>query len=307
MIDTTWARGIDISVHNARTPNLRGRDFVFVRASYGRAKDRRWDSHSRNVLRAGAILGAYAFGVYGDGAAQADAFLAIARDAALLALDLETEPDKRRMTRAQARAFIARTQDTGREIGLYHSVSGFPDLGQDWSWPAGGAGWDTVAGSVTPPKRDWTFWQYRGSPLDLDVFHGDRSALEAFVQDGVRGVSEMIRARGALAMSGGSARFLKVARVMSTTPLLDGPGGMQVAMAQPGYVYLYVGASIASTRAVLVNTPKPYADGIPGPTVLYVAASAIILEDIPVLEAKRTIQVLLDGKPVGAPIIVGGR
>lgn len=119
----------------------------------------------------------------------------------------------------------------------------------------------------------------------------------------------MIRARGALAMSGGSARFLAAARVLSATPLLDSPGGRQVAMARPGYVYPYIGAALGSTRAVLVNTPKPYPDGLPGPTVLYVAAAAVEIEDAPggAFGAAHTVQLLVDGKPAGEPIILGGR
>ena len=226
-IDPTWAKGIDVSYANARMPNLAGRDFVFVRATYGTDEDSRWRSHSAAVRRAGRRLGAYAFGIRGDGAAQARAFLAIANTADLLVLDLETEyrtdpatgekvaiPP---MTKAQGRAFIAEVQLAGREIGLYHSISGFPSLGQDWNWPAGGPGWDTVAGSTTPPNMPWTIWQYRGAPLDLDVFHGDRAALEAFTRGETMPIYTLRERSGTLTIPAGAS-------VRGWLPRADGTG-----------------------------------------------------------------------------------
>lgn len=172
----SWANGIDISYANGSTPSLTGREFVFVRATYGTAQDTRWEYHSANVRRQGRILGAYGFGVNGDGAAQARAFLAVASGADLLALDLERESGKPEMTAVQAMAFIATVQAAGRDIGLYHSDSAFPDLNQDWNWVAK---WGTE-----PPARHWAFWQYRGNPLDLDYFNGDVDALAEFVGAG---------------------------------------------------------------------------------------------------------------------------
>ena len=257
-----WARGIDVSYANAHMPNLVGRDFVFVRACYGTREDARWASHAAEVRGAGAVLGAYSFGIYGDGREQADAFLAIAGEADLLALDLEKESGKARMTAAQARAFIAEVKSAGREIGLYHSDSSFPALGQDWNWVAR---WGT-----TPPDRIWAFWQYRGSPLDLDYFQGDRAALDRFA---ARGGSEMINA------TGNDLQSRRIARITTDTPLLDTPGGTRIATAKAGYGYPFVGVA-AAHRAVLVETALPYPDGVKRPTVLYVAASAVALEDV---------------------------
>ncbi len=217
-IDPTWAKGIDVSYANARMPNLTGRDFVFVRATYGTHEDSRWRSHSAAVRRAGRRLGAYAFGIYGDGAAQARAFLATAGTADLLALDFEKEAGRPRMTKAQGRAFIAAVHAAGREIGLYASVSGFPDLGQDWNWPAGGPGWDTVAGSTTPPRMPWTIWQYRGAPLDLDVFHGDPAELEAFARgEGTMPIYTLRERSGTLTIPAGAS-------VQGWLPRADGTG-----------------------------------------------------------------------------------
>jgi hypothetical protein len=259
-----WARGIDVSWANRTTPTLTGRDFAFVRACYGTRVDAKWAYHSANVRKAGAVLGAYAFGIYGDGAAQAAAFLAIAGKADLLALDLERESGKPEMTTAQARAFIVAVQGTGREIGLYHSDSAFPALGQNWNWVAR---WGT-----TPPTRTWVFWQHRGSPLDLDYYHGDAAALYRFAT--VRGGSEMINA------AGNDLRSAKVARITADTPLLDAPGGTKIATAKVGYGYPFVGV-VSGYRAVLVETALPYPDAVKRPTVLYLAASAVSLEDAP--------------------------
>ena len=79
------------------------------------------------------------------------------------------------MTTAQARVFIAEVHRAGRKIGLYHSRSGFPSLGQDWNWIAQ---WGD-----TPPNMPWAFWQWQGSPLDRDMFNGDHTALRKLAQE----------------------------------------------------------------------------------------------------------------------------
>jgi hypothetical protein len=130
-------------------------------------------THSANFRKAGLIAGAYAFGTFGDGPAQALALLDTARGADLLALDLETEAGKPRMTDDQARAFIAAVHGVGRKVGLYHSDSGYPFLGQDWDWVAK---WGTEA-----PRRHWSFWQWQGTPLDRDRFNGTLDELKRMV------------------------------------------------------------------------------------------------------------------------------
>lgn len=165
-------RGIDVSHYQTTTPNLTGLDFVFVKATDGLGKDPLYDMHCSNVLKAGKVLGAYAFG-YNlsptfSAEQQAVAFLAFANNTELLALDLESS--KSPMSNAQAKAFIAYVHTKGRKIGLYAGDSSFPDLGQDWNW---------VANWSHTPAHAWTFWQKQGSPLDTDVFNGDLTALLA--------------------------------------------------------------------------------------------------------------------------------
>jgi Glycosyl hydrolases family 25 len=163
--------GIDLSHFQTTTPNLTNEDFVFVKTTDGLNKDPMYDMHVSNVLKAEKVLGDYAFGYdlspTFSAEQQAAAFL-LFRTTELLALDLENS--KIPMTNAQGAAFIAYVHSKGHKIGLYHSDSGFPNLGQDWNW---------VANWSTPPIHPWTFWQSKGGPLDQDVFNGDMTALLA--------------------------------------------------------------------------------------------------------------------------------
>jgi len=172
----SYLNGIDISKWQTTTPSLSGQSFVFVRATYALTTDPRYAKHT-TIIRwsPGIVVGAYHFGVgFVPPVEQAQAFLAVAKGADLLALDLEKDSTET-MTTAQARAFIAEVHKAGRKIGLYHSRSGFPSLGQDWNWIAQ---WGT-----TPPNMPWAFWQWQGSPLDRDMFNGDHTALRKLAQE----------------------------------------------------------------------------------------------------------------------------
>lgn len=163
--------GIDVSSFQSGTPPLAGLSFLFARATYGTAADTRYAMHIANARKAGLVTGAYHFGrgVESIGV-QVAAFLAAAKDADLLALDLESDGANVGMTNAQAAQFIAAVQATGRTIGLYHSASAYPtSLGQDWRWIAS---W-----TASPPALAWQFWQYTDKPVDGDRFNGDQSAL----------------------------------------------------------------------------------------------------------------------------------
>jgi len=166
--------GIDVSRWQAATPNLTGKAFLFARATYGTFTDAMYEVHIANARAAGLVAGAYAFGRAGNVPGQVAAFLAQAPDADLYALDLEndtTSPSS--MSLAEAQAFIVAVHATGRKIGLYHSDSGFPHIGQDWDWVAN---WSQV------PARPWTFWQYSGTGVDRDKFNGTLAQLKALVK-----------------------------------------------------------------------------------------------------------------------------
>lgn len=165
--------GIDISHWQTKTPPLgTSLGFVFARATYGLYPDQRYDMHARNVLAAGKVLGAYHFGRYGDGAAQARAFLnVIGPHVKLVALDWEKDGDNPHMTPAQGQAFIRTVQASGRKVGVYASEANFPDsLGQDWKWVAK---WGT-----DEPRGLWAFWQYGvANHIDRDRFSGTLDQL----------------------------------------------------------------------------------------------------------------------------------
>lgn len=164
--------GLDISRWQGTTPNLSGKSFLFARATYGAVHDGMYATHIANARKAGCLVGAYHFGV-GDVSVpdQVHAFLAAAGSVDFYVLDLESNGRHASMTNGQAAAFIGMVKAKGHKIGLYHSDSGFPSLGQDYNWVAK---W-----SVNAPARSWAFWQYRGSPLDLDRFNGSLAKLRA--------------------------------------------------------------------------------------------------------------------------------
>lgn len=161
--------GIDVSKYQATTPSLKGLDFLFARASIGTATDGKYAMHIANARKADLVVGAYHFGDDRlDAARQARVFLAAAGDVDFYFLDVE---GRHAMSAMQIRAFYAEVRKAGKQIGLYHSLSSYPGLGQDYNWVAK---WSTV-----PPGIPWHFWQYRGSPLDLDRFNGTRAQLRA--------------------------------------------------------------------------------------------------------------------------------
>ena len=168
------ALGIDVSHHQSRTPSLDGLSFLFARATYGEFPDDMYQQHIAAARRAGLIVGAYHFGRAGHVVEQARAFLRAAGPADLFVLDLETDGSGPSMTPSEARAWISIVKAARHRVGLYHSRSGFPYLlNHDYNWIAS---WTQSA-----PSGPWAFWQYRGSPLDLDRFNGSPAQLRAFV------------------------------------------------------------------------------------------------------------------------------
>lgn len=159
--------GIDNSVFNTSDPHLTNLAFVFSRAVYGTSPDRRYGQHATWARANGCVQGAYAFGVHGNVDGQVRAFLTVGGSANLLALDLESN-GANTMTHDEGALFIRLVHARGRKIGLYHSLSGFPHLGQDFDWPAR---WGA------PPPGHWDFWQYAGAPLDRDRYNGTMAGL----------------------------------------------------------------------------------------------------------------------------------
>lgn len=157
---------------------------------------------------AGLLWGAYHFGIYGSGAAQADHFLDTVNPgrAEQIVLDFEENPQGETMTVAQAEAFVQRVHArTGRWPGLYSGeaflakriASGSPLL-NCWLWLARYGPPPTVP----PPFRSMTMWQYtdgRSGPpphevpgvgrCDRSRFFGDEAALRLFWDPTVPGIA----------------------------------------------------------------------------------------------------------------------
>ncbi len=175
--------GIDVSKWQRTTPPLTGLAFAFARATYATTADPMYATHVAAFRKASIVVGAYHFGVgFRPVASQVDAFLGVARDADLLALDLERDSTQT-MTAAQGREFIARLRQRapGKTILLYSSRGTWPgDLGQDANWIAD----YTLAARVARrplTKLPWAFWQWTSRPWDRDKFNGDLAALRALV------------------------------------------------------------------------------------------------------------------------------
>lgn len=199
-------KGIDVSQWQASTPSLTGFGFLFARASIALRADPMYLTHIANARKAGLLVGAYHFNDNGISVVeQAAMFLRTAGDVDFYAIDVEGGSA---FSHAQTGEFITRVKATGRKIGLYHSLSGYFDVGQDWRWVA--------YYSTTPPPIHWDFWQRRGSPLDLDDFNGDFAALRLLANqeapmvkfkaplDEVGGTITTTRDTLAIPMTGGS-------------------------------------------------------------------------------------------------------
>ena len=158
-------KGIDVSKWQAVTPDLAGLDFLIARASVGLSSDGLYQEHIANARAAGLVVGAYHFAYTGNIAAQAATFLRAAGNVDYYFIDVE---GKSAPTHDETAAFIDAMHTADKTCGLYHSDSGYFDAGQDYDW---------VANWTRQPTRHWDFWQYRGSPLDLDYFNGTVAEL----------------------------------------------------------------------------------------------------------------------------------
>lgn len=186
-VDLQAAKGDGIVgvIHKA-TQGLTGVDPMYV-------------TNRGKATTAGLLWGAYHFGTGGDGAGQAQHFLATVGnvDNTLLVLDFEQNPGGSSMSLADARAFVTQVnQSTGRFPGFYSGSyikqllgnNHDPVLAQCWLWlPQYGPT------PVVPPNwPTWTMWQYTdgvsGPPphavagignCDRDQFNGTQEQLEA--------------------------------------------------------------------------------------------------------------------------------
>ena len=247
--------GIDVSHWQVATPPLAGLSFVLVKATHGTATDPGWSGHAANVRTAGLVLGAYHYGdPHQSVTDQAAAFLRVGGSADLLALDVEAG----NMTESQASAFLAAVQAQGRKVGLYHSASGFPQLGQDWDWVAS---W-----TATPPPR-YDIWQYRGNPLDLDRFEGTRAELLGLGGPTMKAITDETPAEITVAKGAAWYDLDGVTRVLEGSPALDwrkspyAAGGFRAMYATVEGARRLVLVHASGVRPV-VDCAQPIADAI---------------------------------------------
>jgi hypothetical protein len=145
--------------------------------------------------------------------------------------------------------------------------------------------WDDFTGAHAVAKHDSLVWCDPLAPAGVG-YTGEIVGIgtwQAFFS-GLPGARALIMrasgGQGMIAAGGITITSSKQARVSVVTPILKEPGGEAIANAQPGYIYPYVG-NVTGYRAIVVNTPKPYPDGVTRPTILYVAAAAVTIEDAP--------------------------
>lgn len=177
-------KGVDVSTWQG-SMSFRGYDFVMIRASYGVGNpDRMMKTHVDRALKEGKLIGFYhyAYPEYNTGAVnEADWFISQVKPylgKCILALDFEGSAFTIKSPATWAKAFMDRVKEkTGVKCVLYTSASKLPifnNIAQaDYGlWVAH---WGVSQPSIYPWKI-WALWQYRGSPLDLDYFSGDKEA-----------------------------------------------------------------------------------------------------------------------------------
>lgn len=168
--------GIDVSLYQDDiTSVLRSVAFCIVKVSEGGFIDPKGARHLAAAKAAGVVTGAYHYAQpVPSGDAQAALFLANAKDAEILALDVESHSLR---FPAVNRAFIAHVKaHDKRPLLLYSSEGTWPgDLGQDGNWVAN---YSNEPGHLLKGLK-WAIWQYAGSTLDRDRFNGTLDQLHA--------------------------------------------------------------------------------------------------------------------------------
>lgn len=279
----TYASGPDISTWQSSVPT-KPAAFTICRATYGRYKDSKYDAFSATVLSRGQVLGAYAFAVPTSKyslTSQVDAILAVAGNAAFLVIDLESDGADGTMTNADARNWIAsvRSRDTQhRQIGLYHSLSGYTDLGQDFNWVAK---W-----SSTPPSITWRFWQYTsrwngvdGSAGDGNFYHGTAADLKNWLAGGVINAPNIPEPTGDFAMHYTNQRGTHLAgdkklSIPAGSPIMDGLGKtLFVTTAAQKFPLIGNVDGSSTLYEVRAFLKQPYDDGQQRPTSAFVKST----------------------------------
>lgn len=200
------SRGVDVSSYQEPADwKASDPDFVIIKASEGEhSADSRFRAHVAQARGTETLAGAYHFGwPVNDPHGDAENFVSrlgdtIERgDIRFVALDVETYPDRRNVEDMSAdairrwgekwAAYVRRelhTVKVGAYGDLHHYWLGWIPKGMDFYWVAeypGGmtypkaehAGWPNTGSAYPEPL----FWQFSGSPLDLDLCALDTLSL----------------------------------------------------------------------------------------------------------------------------------
>lgn len=180
-------KGIDISEWQNISPTaFKDYDFIVIKATEGKTyDDPSMASHAQNAINNGQLVGFYHYARPENNTAEEEVerFLRIVKPyigKAILALDYEGKALK------YGSAWALKWLDLvfektgvrpliylqGSQVKNYKAV-----LEKNYGL------WVAHWGVDSPTIAPWGFyamWQYRGDPLDLDLFNGDRSAWEAY-------------------------------------------------------------------------------------------------------------------------------
>lgn len=177
--------GYDVSMWQSVTPL--DKDFVIIKASEGNGyKDPKLDAHYNAVKKAKKLYGFYHYARPDLGntpEAEADWFLSlVGHHAGKCIYALDWEGDALRYPETWALRWCQRVQEvTGVKPLVYCSASEAVRMRMlylnDYGlWVAHwGVYRPTFGGYPT-----YAIWQYQGSPIDKDVFNGDRRAWKAY-------------------------------------------------------------------------------------------------------------------------------
>lgn len=180
-------KGIDISEWQAISPTAyKDYDFIMIKATEGKTyDDPNMASHAQNAINNGQLVGFYHYARPENNTAEEEVehFLRIVKPyigKAILALDYEGKALK------YGSAWALKWLDLvfektgvrpliylqGSQVKNYKAV-----LEKNYGL------WVAHWGVDSPTIAPWGFyamWQYRGDPLDLDLFNGDRASWEAY-------------------------------------------------------------------------------------------------------------------------------
>lgn len=180
-------KGIDISEWQDINPTAyKDYDFIVMKATEGKTyDDPNMASHAQNALANGQLIGFYHYARPENNSAEDEAehFLRVVKPyigKAVLALDYEGTALKYGAEWA-LKWLNAVYQKTGVRPMIYLQGSQVKNYKSVMEKNYGL--WVAHWGVDTPSIAPWSFyamWQYRGNPLDLDLFNGDKEAWKAY-------------------------------------------------------------------------------------------------------------------------------